>query len=80
VVADGTAAPRALAAASPEFLLDVGGAASRVDVGLSPRARLGLVQLAPTEGEPARQVHDLVWNATGADPWADLAAALRTVS
>ena len=84
VIADGATAPRALAAASPEFLLDVGGAGSQIDVGLSPRARLGLIRLPPQEaspgdGEPARQVHDLVWAPTGADPWTELAAALRTV-
>ena len=85
MIADGATAPRALAAASPEFLLDVGGAGSKVDVGLSPRARTGLVQLgaagtAPAEAAPAPQVHDLAWDPSGADPWPDLAAALRTLS
>lgn len=84
VIADGATAPRALAAASPEFLLDVGGAGGRLDVGLSPRARVGLIPLSregasPAAGESARQVHDLVWDPAGADPWDELAAALRTV-
>jgi hypothetical protein len=84
VIADGATSPRALAAASPEFLLDIGGTGRQLDVGVSPRARLGLVAL---EGEatsdasdPARRVHDLVWAPSGSDPWTELAAALRTVS
>jgi hypothetical protein len=83
VIADSTTSPRALAAASPEFLLDVGGAGARLQLGISPRARLGLVQLAGEDtsaaGEPTRRGHDLVWHPNGADPWTELAAALRTV-
>jgi hypothetical protein len=82
VIADGATSPRALAAASPEFLLEVGSAGGSLEFGVSPRARLGLVQLggegAPAAPAPTRG-HDLVWHPSGADPWAELAAALRTV-
>ena len=84
VIADVATSPRALAAASPEFLLDIGGAGGQLDFGVSPRARLGLVTIegegTTVASDPTRRVHDLVWDASGADPWTELAAALRTVS
>jgi hypothetical protein len=88
VVVDGAASPRALAAASPEFLLEVGGAALAAEVGVSPRARLGLLRLsagaeATTAGAGQKggggregRPHDVVWDPSGAEPWTALEAAL----
>jgi hypothetical protein len=85
VVEAGHASPAALAAASPELLLEIG--RSELMVGVSPRARLGLVDIdaqaegaAPATG-PARSAarrppYDLVWKPGRADPWDDLIAAL----
>jgi Electron transfer flavoprotein domain len=81
VVVDGATSPRALAAASPEFVLDVGSTDRKGEVGLSPRARLGLLRLdaggrpAADDGSPRRH-HDVVWDPEGRDPWPDLLAAL----
>jgi electron transfer flavoprotein alpha subunit len=79
-VVDANTSPRALAAASPGFVLEIG--RSEASVGISPRARVGLVDLegaqAPTlpadSEHPAR--HDVVWPASGADAWRELIAAL----
>ena len=82
VVVDGATSPRALAAAAPEFLLEVGSAPLAAEVGASPRARLGLVRIAGARAaagaaDGARRPHDLVWDCAGGQAWADLAAALE---
>ena len=85
VVVDGATSPRALAAASPEFLLEVGGAALAAEVGVSPRARLGLVRLATGGAAPpvaagqanaGARPQDVVWDPAGGELWTALAAAL----
>ena len=82
VVVDGGVAPRALAAASPELLIEVGRAELDVEVGVSPRASIGLVKIddggAPAEAPPhgAGPRPDLVWSvAPGSDPCDELIAA-----
>ncbi len=81
-VVDGRVSPRALAAASPELVLVVGGAPAAAEIGVSPRALIGAIELVPdgafdgAGGAPAR---DLVWNADSVvDPWSELIAALAT--
>jgi hypothetical protein len=83
-VVDGTTAPGALAAASPAFVLEVGRSAIQAQVGISPRARMGLVRLVggadpAAEGASGRLVRDFAWAAPGGDPWSDLIAALGAI-
>jgi hypothetical protein len=83
-VVDSTTCPRALAAASPAFVLEVGHSEATALVDLSPRAKVGLMRLdgdgePPSEGVPGRFHHDFVWTAAGGDPWTDLIAALGAI-
>jgi electron transfer flavoprotein len=79
VVDDGTA-PRALAAASPERVLNAGDLAAVAEIGVSPRTAIGVIELegaeAATEGGPGRVAPDVVWKA-GAEgvAWSELVAA-----
>jgi hypothetical protein len=79
VVVDATASPRALAAASPEVVLDLGLGSDGVEIGVSPRAPIALVARpgAPGGGDTRRPAADLVWTVApeSSDPWAELIAA-----
>jgi Electron transfer flavoprotein domain len=86
-VIDGGVAPRALVAISPELVIEVGGGELDVEVGVSPRASIGLVKISsdgsesaegatPAATNAARLHPDLVWTvAPGSDPWDELIAA-----
>lgn len=79
-VVDDSTAPRALAAASPERVLNAGDVAAVTEIGVSPRTAIGVVDLdgaeAATEGTPERVGPDVVWKAGAeAEAWSELVAA-----
>ncbi len=79
-IVDAGTAPRALAAASPELVLNAGGAGAIAEMGVSPRTAIGIVELdgAGTEadGQSGQIGADFVWK-VGAehDAWSELMAA-----
>jgi hypothetical protein len=76
-VADGSTAPGALAAASPEVILNAGGAGAIANVGVSPRTTIAVVDLdgAGTSESAVGLVPDLVWKVgAGSDAWSELMA------
>jgi hypothetical protein len=76
--------PAALASSSPEAVLELGRGAPAV--GVSPRTRLGRVELADDEttspgGGAGQLAPDLIWRPHPADdPWTELEAALRSLA
>jgi hypothetical protein len=84
-VADAATPPAVLAAASPAFLLEIGLGGGRAGVAVSPRTRLGRVELdgsATAPGDaPAGARPDLVWPGPRTDnAWQELITALRGVA
>jgi len=80
VVVDDSTAPRALAAASPERVLNAGDVAAVTEIAVSPRTAIGVVDLdgsgAATYGAPGRVRPDVVWNAGAkTEAWSELEAA-----
>jgi hypothetical protein len=74
-IADGSTAPDALAAASPEVMVAAGGGG---EVGVSPRTAIAVVELDGTggAGAPGQVAPDFVWRVgAGSDPWSELMAA-----
>lgn len=79
-VVDDSTAPRALAAASPERVLNAGDVAAVTEIGVSPRTAIGVVNLdgsgAATERAPGAVGPDVVWKAGAeAEAWSELVTA-----
>jgi hypothetical protein len=80
VIADGSTAPDALAAASPEVVLAAGGAGAVAEVGVSPRTAIAFVELDGAgandgAGAPGQVAADFVWKVgAGGDAWSELMA------
>ncbi len=82
-VVDDSTAPRALAAASPERVLNAGDVAAVTEIGVSPRTAIGVVELdgagAANDGAPGRVGPDVVWKAGAeTEAWSELVAAWST--